>query len=97
MKTSGATLSSKHELSPKRGRKGVIKLAIMATGNIFGDDDALIERAHFGSVKCVSSFGVVYCIKTHEFLKKLQENEKKWALALKMALQKNINFAKRIS
>ena len=86
VKTSGVTLSSKYELSPKKGRKGIIKLAIMAAGNIFGDDDALIERAHFGSVKCISSF-----------LKKLQENEKKWALALKMALQKNINFAKRIS
>lgn len=58
----------------------------MAHGNIFGYDDALIHRLHFGSVKCISSFGVVYCIKTDEFLKKLEENENRWDLVLKMAI-----------
>lgn len=75
----------------------MIKLAIMSTGNIFGEDDVLLHRNHFGSVKCISSFGVVFCMKSHEFLRKFKEIDASWAIVVAMVRQKTVNFTKRIA
>jgi CRP-like cAMP-binding protein len=59
------------DISPqKKTKRDTIKLAFMAKGNIFGEDDAVLGRKHFGTVKCISGEGVLHCMKTYEFMRK---------------------------
>jgi len=58
--------------------KKQIKLAIKARGNIFGEDDAILGRNHFVTVRCLTTKGSLYCIKAAEFLRKFKEVESIW-------------------
>lgn len=64
----------------------------MSTGNIFGEDDAIFHRNHFGSVKCISSYGVVYSMKSLEFLRKFKEIDASLENIVAIVQKKSINF-----
>jgi hypothetical protein len=50
----------------------------MASGNLFGEDDVVHERLHFGTVRCISGSGILHCMKTFEFLRKFKDEELAW-------------------
>lgn len=70
----------------KKAKKETIKLGTIAEGNTFGEDDAVLGRKHFGTMRCISGEGMVHCIKTHEFLRKFQEIKPSWRTVMEQVV-----------
>lgn len=66
----------------KKKLQGVIKLASMTIGNLFGEDDLVLERPHLGTVTCKSNTGSLYCMKISEFIRMFRKNDESWKIIL---------------
>ena len=69
----------------------------MASGNLFGEDDVVQDRMHFGTVRCISGSGILHCMKIFEFLRMFEAVKTAWDLILKSVQIKDENFNQRIN
>ena len=57
---------------------GQIKLAVVGSGLIFGDDDILAKRPYKASLVCSSQSGSVYILKREDFMKVFRTENESW-------------------
>ena len=63
--------------SPKKAVKHV-SLAMMTNGSVFGEDDAMHERLHLGTVTCKSNEAKILAIPVAEFFRRFKNNVDTW-------------------
>ena len=61
---------------------------MIGLGQMFGEEDAFLERAYSSSVTCKSNTGDVYRIKSDDFFKKMKVNKESWKTIELMVLAK---------
>jgi len=49
---------------------------------MFGEDDVIFERPYSSTMICRSNFGVLFCMKSAEFYRKLKSNDESWKIIL---------------
>jgi hypothetical protein len=64
---------------------------------MFGDDDVVQERPYTSTVVCRSNQGTVFCIKSHEFFRKLRSNEECWKIILNQVRNKEKQIGRRMN
>ena len=62
-----------------------VRLFNVGPGQILGLNDVINERRHSSFVKCISSSGSVYVIKSEEFFSKMMRDSRTWNFLLKEA------------
>ena len=65
-------------------------------GAIIGEDDAMHERKHLGSVHCKSGSGLLYVINLDDFNKKFKANIDTWQQLGENVLLKDKTFNSRL-
>ena len=58
---------------------------------MLGQEDVINERNYTTTVKCLSSEGSLYSIKTQEFIHKFGKEERVWKIILEMNNYKDVN------
>lgn len=65
-------------------------------GAIIGEDDAMHERKHLGTVRCKSGSGLLFVISVDDFFKKFKANSDTWQQLGEAVLTKDKTFNKRL-
>ena len=73
----------------KTPRNFNVKLSLMCSGQMFGDEDIANNRSYTTTVKCISTYASLYCIKAEEFLMKFGKDEKTWKMVVERVMQKD--------
>ena len=71
------------------------RVSIIGTGQTFGEEDVMVERNYTCSVKCISKFADVFCMKYDEFLRKFKGNKESWKVFAENAKEKEDKLNKR--
>ena len=69
-------------------QKPKIKLCRIGPGQIFGDDDALLQRRYSASLRCVSRDSKAYLMGRTDFLRMFKGNEEAWKTMFAVATEK---------
>ncbi len=79
----------KQTMDKKGPQSKLIRMTILCSGQIIGDDDVISGRPYTTTVRCTSTTAILYCIKADEFIHKMSKDEKSWSAILKRASQKD--------
>ena len=67
-------------------------MALLGTGQVIGEEDAMQPRAHTTTVVCKSSHSEVYRFRARDFLARMQRNEHSWAVLQALSRAKQQAF-----
>ena len=72
-----------------------IRVMILGSGNILGEEDIIKERCYSTSVQCFSQTGELYCISLEDFHKFIKNTDMEtWMMLERNALQKELGVLK---
>jgi len=96
-KTLGMINAPNVQMASRLRNTETYKIMLLGVGQMFGEDDVIHERPHSQTVICRSNQGVVFCMKTLEFFRKLKANEECWKIILHQVYQKDLQMHHRMS
>ena len=89
-------LATNNLLSTGVKNSNVFKIALIGSGQMFGEEDVFSNRNYTTTVTCRSNNGEVFCIKNSEFFKKFKQNIDSWKIIVVMAMAKEKAIFERV-
>jgi hypothetical protein len=62
----------------KAGPEMDVRVANVGVGQVMGFEDVILKRAYTTTVRCISTTGSLYAIKSEDFEQKMKKSEKTW-------------------